>query len=32
VVFNALAGVTYQIAVDGFDGASGNIQLHVTPR
>ena len=23
--FNAVAGTTYQIAVDGFDGATGNI-------
>ena len=27
VVFNATAGTTYQIAVDGFNGASGNILL-----
>jgi uncharacterized repeat protein (TIGR01451 family)/uncharacterized delta-60 repeat protein len=27
VTFNAAAGTTYYIAVDGFDGASGNIKL-----
>jgi hypothetical protein len=27
VTFNAVAGVTYQIAVDGYDGAVGNITL-----
>lgn len=27
VTFNATAGTTYQIAVDGWDGASGEIQL-----
>ncbi len=27
--FNAVAGTTYQIAVDGFGGASGDITLHV---
>jgi hypothetical protein len=30
VSFNAVAGVTYQIAVDGFNGASGNIQLNLS--
>jgi hypothetical protein len=29
VTFNAVAGVTYQFAVDGYDGASGNITLNV---
>ncbi len=29
VRFNAQAGVTYRIAVDGFNGAEGNIQLNV---
>src|SRR5438132_752905 len=29
VTFNAVAGVTYQIAVDGYDGDSGNITLNV---
>jgi len=29
VSFQAAAGETYQIAVDGFGGASGNIQLHL---
>lgn len=27
LVFNAVAGVSYQIAVDGYNGASGNITL-----
>jgi hypothetical protein len=27
--FNAVAGTAYQIAVDGYNGASGNILLHV---
>jgi hypothetical protein len=27
VIFNAAAGVTYRIAVDGFNGASGNVTL-----
>jgi hypothetical protein len=31
VTFGAVSGVTYQIAVDGFNGASGNITLVVTP-
>lgn len=31
VIFNATAGVSYQIAVDGFSGASGNINLRVKP-
>jgi len=31
VVFYAAAGVTYQIAVDGYFGASGNINLTVKP-
>jgi len=30
VVFNATSGVVYQIAVDGYDGESGNIKLTVT--
>jgi hypothetical protein len=30
VTFNAIAGTTYQIAVDGYNAASGNITLHVT--
>ena len=29
VTFNATAGDTFQIAVDGFDGASGQISLHL---
>ena len=29
--FNATAGQTYQIAVDGFDGASGQILLQIAP-
>ncbi len=29
VVFNAIAGTTYQIAVDGFGGASGGVTLSV---
>ncbi len=29
VTFNAVAGVTYHIAVDGYDGAQGTIQLHL---
>ena len=31
VIFNATAGVAYQIAVDGYFGASGNIKLTVKP-
>jgi hypothetical protein len=31
VVFTATAGTTYQIAVDGYFGASGNINLTVKP-
>lgn len=31
VLFNATGGVAYQIAVDGYAGASGNIQLTVKP-
>jgi hypothetical protein len=31
VIFTATAGVTYQIAVDGYYGASGNINLTVKP-
>jgi len=31
VVFNTTAGSVYQIAVDGFGGQSGNIQLTVKP-
>jgi hypothetical protein len=30
VLISASAGVTYQIVVDGYDGASGNIALSVT--
>ncbi|MEZ6068023.1 MAG: choice-of-anchor D domain-containing protein [Planctomycetaceae bacterium] len=30
VVFSAVAGVTYQIAVDGFNGATGSITLNIT--
>lgn len=30
VVFNATGGTTYQIAVDGYDGETGNIQLTLT--
>ncbi len=30
VTFSAVAGVTYQIAVDGYNGDSGNIQLNLT--
>jgi len=30
-IFTATAGVTYQIAVDGYSGTSGNIQLSVKP-
>jgi hypothetical protein len=29
VVFNAVAGTTYQIAVDGFNGDSGTVQLTI---
>jgi Zn-dependent metalloprotease len=29
VTFNAVAGRTYQIAVDGYGGASGSIALHI---
>src|SRR5207247_3673367 len=28
VSFNAIAGVTYQIAIDGYNGATGNTVLH----
>ena len=31
VTFNAVAGTSYQIAVDGYNAASGNITLHVNP-
>jgi hypothetical protein len=31
VLFQAQAGVTYQIAVDGFDGAAGSIALRLSP-
>ncbi|MCY3022213.1 MAG: S8 family serine peptidase [Planctomycetota bacterium] len=31
VEFDAVAGTTYWIAVDGFDGASGHIRLHLRP-
>jgi hypothetical protein len=31
VLFNAVAGATYQIAVDGYFGSSGNINLTVKP-
>jgi hypothetical protein len=30
VTFTASAGVTYQIAVDGFNAATGNITLNIT--
>jgi hypothetical protein len=30
VVFNAQKGVAYAIAVDGYNGASGRIQLHIS--
>ena len=30
VAFEAITGVTCQVAVDGFDGASGSCQLHFT--
>jgi hypothetical protein len=30
VTFNAVAGTTYQIAVDGWGGANGNINLSIT--
>ncbi len=30
VTFNAVAGTTYQIAVDGFNGATGNIALGIS--
>ena len=31
VTFNGTAGATYQIAVDGYDGATGNIVLNTPP-
>lgn len=31
VSFQAVAGVEYEIAVDGYRGAQGNIQLHIQP-
>ncbi len=31
VTFDAVAGQTYQIAVDGFDDATGHILLHIGP-
>src|SRR5205809_587634 len=31
VIFRAIAGETYQIAVDGFLGASGTISLYLSP-
>ncbi|HEY3325340.1 MAG TPA: S8 family serine peptidase [Planctomycetota bacterium] len=31
VEFDAVAGTTYYIAVDGFDGASGDVRLHLLP-
>jgi hypothetical protein len=31
LTFSAMAGTTYQIAVDGYDGDSGNAKLTVTP-
>jgi hypothetical protein len=31
LTFTAVAGVTYQIAVDGFSGAAGNLVLHLAP-
>jgi hypothetical protein len=30
VTFSAVAGLTHQIAVDGYNGANGNIQLNLT--
>src|SRR5205823_11333142 len=30
VTFNAVAGTTYRIAVDGYNGASGNITLNIS--
>ena len=32
VTFDAVVGTAYQIAVDGYNGASGNITLHVIPQ
>jgi hypothetical protein len=29
VTFNAIAGTTYQIAVDGYDGVTGNVTLNI---
>lgn len=31
LTFNATAGTVYQIAVDGYNGASGNLTLHLDP-
>jgi hypothetical protein len=31
VTFNAVRGTTYQIGVDGYSGASGNITVHIPP-
>jgi Immunoglobulin I-set domain len=31
ITFTASGGVTYQIAVDGYNGAAGNAVLHLTP-
>ncbi len=31
LTFDAVAGQTYQIAVDGFDGAAGHVSLAITP-
>lgn len=31
LTFTASAGVTYQIAIDGFNGAAGNAVLHLAP-
>jgi hypothetical protein len=31
LTFTAVAGVTYQIAVDGYGGAAGNLVLHLAP-
>src|SRR5439155_15585934 len=30
VTFNAIAGTTYRIAVDGYNGISGNITLNIS--
>ncbi len=31
LIFNASAGMTYQIAVDGWNGATGSVALHISP-